>query len=73
MSSKLFFLILFVVFISCKTEEKQHVILSKSFENYVNWIYNDKLIIIDAYSCENLDSVLLLVDGIVDITLSPTT
>ena len=65
MSSKLFFLILFVVFISCKTEEKKHVILSKSFENYVNWIYNDKLIIIDAYSCENLDSVLLLVDGIV--------
>ena len=60
----IFILILF----SCSTQqdsESKVIILSKSSPNYVEWIKNENVIILDAYSISNTDSILELADGII--------
>ena len=44
---------------------KKTIILSKASVNYTNWIQDDNITIIDAYKIENVDSILLLADGII--------
>lgn len=44
---------------------QQTIILSKSSKNYINWITNDNVIILDAYTIKNTDSILKLADGII--------
>ena len=39
--------------------------MSKASLNYQNWLEDDGLIILDAYSIKNTDSILELADGIV--------
>lgn len=56
------FLCLF--FLSC-SQNKKHIILSKSSSNYVKWIEDEGVIILDAYTIKNTDSILKLADGII--------
>ena len=57
--------ILILIFTSCGNKEKKTVILSKSSSNYIDWIINEDIIILDAYSIKNTDSILKLADGII--------
>jgi len=41
------------------------VILSKASSNYINWIEDENVIILDAYTIKNTDSILKLADGII--------
>tara|TARA_B100001250_G_scaffold71782_1_gene58124 strand:+ start:26964 stop:27701 length:738 start_codon:yes stop_codon:yes gene_type:complete len=52
-------------FLGCQIQTKKHVILSKSSSNYVKWIEDDDIIILDAYTIKNTDSILRLADGII--------
>ena len=63
---KLLFLLLcsFILF-SCQKEQKKTIILSKASTNYINWIEDDNIIILDAYTIKNTDSILALADGII--------
>lgn len=51
-------------FLSC-SQNKKHIILSKSSSNYVKWIEDEGIIILDAYTIKNTDSILKLADGII--------
>ena len=44
---------------------QETIILSKASSNYINWITNDNVIILDAYTIKNTDSILKLADGII--------
>ena len=57
--------ILILIFTSCGNKEKKTVILSKSSSNYIDWIINEDIIILDAYTIKNTDSILKLADGII--------
>lgn len=59
------FLLFFSFFISFQKQEKKIIILSKASENYVKWIENDNIIILDAYTIKNTDSILQIADGII--------
>ena len=50
---------------SCQKQESKTIILSKASENYVKWIEDDNTIILDAYTTTNIDSILVLADGII--------
>ena len=41
------------------------IILSKASKNYINWITDENVIILDAYTIKNTDSILKLADGII--------
>ena len=41
------------------------IILSKGSSNYVKWIEDENVIILDAYTIQNTDSILELADGII--------
>ena len=43
----------------------QTIILSKASETYISWIKKDEVIILDAYTINNTDSILQLADGII--------
>ena len=48
-----------------KKEQKKTIILSKASLNYVKWIEDENVIILDAYTIKNTDSILALADGII--------
>jgi putative glutamine amidotransferase len=50
---------------SCQKQENKTIILSKASDNYVKWIKDENIIILDAYTIKNTDSILLLADGII--------
>ena len=52
-------------FFACQKQQQKTIILSKSSLNYINWIEGDNIIIIDAYTIKNTDSILALADGII--------
>tara|TARA_B100000965_G_scaffold118842_1_gene98031 strand:- start:123 stop:881 length:759 start_codon:yes stop_codon:yes gene_type:complete len=59
-------LLIFVFFLSCSTEqEKKTIILSKASTNYINWLTSPDFNLVNAYTIKNLDSLLLVSDGIV--------
>ena len=41
------------------------IILSKTSSNYIKWMEDDNVIILDAYTIKNTDSILKLADGII--------
>ena len=43
----------------------QTIILSKASKTYISWIKKDEVIILDAYTINNTDSILQLADGII--------
>ena len=59
-------LLIFVFFLSCSIEqEKKTIILSKASTNYINWLTALDFNIVSAYTINNLDSLMLVADGIV--------
>ena len=50
---------------ACQKQEKITIILSKASVNYIKWIEDDNVIILDAYTTKNTDSILALADGII--------
>ena len=54
-----------LVLLSCQNQEKKTIILSKASEQYVEWMKNENIIILDAYTIRNTDSILQLTDGII--------
>ena len=63
---KYIYLVLFVFLFSCDTTRNQKtIILSKASPNYINWLSDPEINIVNAYDCNNLDSLLLIADGIV--------
>ena len=51
-------------FFACQKVQKT-IILSKSSDNYVKWIEDENIIILDAYTISNTDSILALADCII--------
>ena len=64
MKNSLLLILSGLFFLSCQ-DQKKHVILSKSSSNYVKWIEDEDVIILDAYTIKNTDSILRLADGII--------
>ena len=66
---KFLVVVLITCLISCLDSPKKHetksIILSKASANYIDWIEDDNIVIIDAYRTKNTDSILLLADGII--------
>lgn len=61
-------LLLYIVcclLLSCVHKKKKTIILSKASNNYISWIEDNNLIILDAYTIKNTDSILKLADGII--------
>ena len=50
---------------ACQKQEKITIILSKASSNYIKWIEDENVTILDAYTIKNTDSILALADGII--------
>ena len=46
-------------------QDKKTIILSKASSNYIKWIEDEDIVILNAYSIKNTDSILAIADGIV--------
>ena len=63
---KLLSILVFCLFLfSCQQQQQKTIILSKASSNYIKWIENKNVIILDAYTIKNTDSILALADGII--------
>ena len=65
MRSFLFIAFLIGYLTSCNQQEKKTIILSKASTNYIEWIKDKDVIILEAYTINNTDSILALADGII--------
>ena len=65
MKKSLVILLSFLLFFSCQQQQQKTIILSKASSNYVKWIEDENVIILDAYTIKNTDSILALADGII--------
>ena len=65
MNKYIAFLILSLFLNSKENRVKKTIILSKSSENYVKWVEGENIIILDAYTIKNTDSILKLANGII--------
>ena len=65
MKKPLLILLCSFTFLACHKQQKKTIILSKASANYINWIEGDNIIILDAYTIKNTDSILALADGII--------
>ena len=65
MNKLLLILLCSFTFLACQKKQQKTIILSKSSTNYINWIEDDNIIILDAYTIKNTDSILALADGII--------
>ena len=57
--------LIIAILCSCQKQESKTIILSKSSSNYVEWMENKNIILLDAYTIKNTDSILELADGII--------
>jgi putative glutamine amidotransferase len=65
MKKLLLILLCIFTFFACQKEQKKTIILSKASNNYIKLIEDDNIIILDAYTIKNTDSILALADGII--------
>ena len=65
MKKLLIILVSFLFLFSCQHQQQKIIILSKSSSNYIKWIEGKNVIILDAYTIKNTDSILKLADGII--------
>ena len=61
----LIFLSSILLLFACQKQQQKTIILSKASSNYVKWIEDENVIILDAYNIKNTDSILALADGII--------
>jgi len=63
---KIIYLLLgILIFSGCENKQQKTIILSKASSNYVKWIESENIIVLDAYTIKNTDSILKLADGII--------
>ena len=55
----------FLILFGCEKNQQKIIILSKVSSNYVKWIESENIIVLDAYTIKNTDSILKLADGII--------
>ena len=65
MKKLLLLLVCSFTFFACQKEHKKTIILSKASSNYIKWIEGENVIILDAYTIKNTDSILVVADGII--------
>ena len=65
MKKLLIILVSFLLLFSCQQQQQKTIILSKASSNYIKWIEDKNVIILDAYTIKNTDSILKLADGII--------
>jgi len=65
MKKLLLLLVCSFTFFACQKEQQKTILLSKASSNYIKWIEDDNIIILDAYTTKNTDSILALADGII--------
>ena len=65
MKKLLLILLCGITFFACQKEQQKTIILSKASSNYIKWIEHENVIILDAYTIKNTDSILALADGII--------
>ena len=65
MKKLIFALVPFLFLFSCHKEPQKTIILSKASSNYIKWIEAENVIVLDAYTIKNTDSILALADGII--------
>ena len=65
MKKLLLILLCSFTFFACQKEQQKTILLSKASSNYIKWIEDDNIIILDAYTTKNTDSILALADGII--------
>ena len=65
MKKLLLILLCSFTFFACQKEHKKTIILSKASSNYIKWIEAENVIVLDAYTIKNTDSILALADGII--------
>jgi len=65
MKKLLLILVSFLLLFSCQQQQQKIIILSKASSNYIKWIEDENVIILDAYTIKNTDSILALADGII--------
>ena len=65
MKKLLIILVSFLLLFSCQQQQQKTIILSKASSNYIKWIEDENVIILDAYTIKNTDSILKLADGII--------
>ena len=65
MKKLLLILVSLLLLFSCQQQQKKTIILSKASSNYIKWIEDENVIILDAYTIKNTDSILALADGII--------
>ena len=65
MKKLLLILLCSFTFLACQEEQQKTIILSKASSNYIKWIEDENVIILDAYTIKNTDSILALADGII--------
>ena len=65
MKKPLIILVSFLLLFSCQQQQQKTIILSKASSNYIKWIEDEDVIILDAYTIKNTDSILVLADGII--------
>ena len=65
MKKLLLILVSFLLLFSCQQQQQKTIILSKASSNYIKWIEDENVIILDAYTIKNTDSILALADGII--------
>ena len=53
------------IFFACQKQQQKTIILSKASSNYVEWMGDENIILLDAYTIKNTDSILELADGII--------
>ena len=63
MKKLLLILLCIFTFFACQKKQQKTIILSKASSNYVKWIEDENVIILDAYTIKNTDSILELADG----------
>ena len=58
-------ILVFVILCSCQKQQQKTIVLSKASSNYVEWMEDENIILLDAYTIKNTDSILELADGII--------
>jgi putative glutamine amidotransferase len=65
MKKLLFIFVCSFILFACQKAPQKTIILSKASSNYIKWIENNDVIILDAYTIKNTDSILKIADGII--------
>jgi len=61
----LLFILICLILSGCQKTKPKTIILSKAGDNYIKWIEDENIVVLDAYNIDNTDSILTLADGII--------